>query len=294
MAQQVHTVSFSWSWTQELLVDWFYWFIYWLIKHIVELMSMIDWLKNSWMDEQTHSVTQSIFQFKLRIRLWTCTCCCMFPTGMTVNTTTTVAGAEGWRATASPRWTAAGRRGRGRRMRSRRIYDRSARTSPTSSAHTGLNSDFYNYYQCFGSGFIESGSGSSILGWKPILIQGFLWSKIPKNLLLKIFFIFFGSKIAIYLPLGLHKGCKSYRRSLQTSKEIIQHFRTWNFFYFCRSFLPSWTWIRISNPDPLSWLNPDPKHWLLYYIQFWSSKTIVDAFVKHSLPSPFSEKFLIC
>ncbi len=27
------------------------------------------------MDEQTHSVTQSIFQFKLRIRSLTCTCC---------------------------------------------------------------------------------------------------------------------------------------------------------------------------------------------------------------------------
>jgi hypothetical protein len=37
---------------------------------------------------------------------------------------------------------------------------------------------------------------------------------------------FFKSKIAIYLSLGLHKGCPSYRRSLQPSKETIQHFKT--------------------------------------------------------------------
>jgi hypothetical protein len=33
-------------------------------------------------------------------------------------------------------------------------------------------------------------------------------------------------KIAIYLSLGLHKGGPSYRRSLQPSKENIQHFKT--------------------------------------------------------------------
>jgi hypothetical protein len=35
-----------------------------------------------------------------------------------------------------------------------------------------------------------------------------------------------GSKTTIYLSLGLHKGCPSYRRSLQPSKENIQHFKT--------------------------------------------------------------------
>jgi hypothetical protein len=29
-------------------------------------------------------------------------------------------------------------------------------------------------------------------------------------------------------------------------------------FYFFGSFLPSWTLIRIPNPDPLTLLNPDP------------------------------------
>ncbi len=48
-------------------------------------------------------------------------------------------------------------------------------------------------------------------------------------------------KIAIYLSLGLHKGLPSYGRSLQPSKENIQHFKTLNFFLFfsfCGSFCP--------------------------------------------------------
>ena len=38
--------------------------------------------------------------------------------------------------------------------------------------------------------------------------------------------------MAIYLSLGLHKGSSSYRRSLQLSKENIQHFKTANFLTF--------------------------------------------------------------
>ncbi len=68
--------------------------------------------------------------------------------------------------------------------------------------------------QYLGSGFIESGSGPSILGWMPIQIQSgsrVLMTKNCKNLQL-IFFSF--SEIAIYLSLGLHKRPPSYRRSL--------------------------------------------------------------------------------
>jgi hypothetical protein len=36
-------------------------------------------------------------------------------------------------------------------------------------------------------------------------------------------------KKCIYLSAGLHKGRPSYRRSLQHSKENIQHFKTLNF-----------------------------------------------------------------
>jgi hypothetical protein len=53
-----------------------------------------------------------------------------------------------------------------------------------------------------------SGSGSRVM-----------MSKIEKNLLLK-------KKPTNYLSLSLHKGFLSYRRSLQPSKENIQHFKT--------------------------------------------------------------------
>jgi hypothetical protein len=46
------------------------------------------------------------------------------------------------------------------------------------------------------------------------------------------------------LQLQLHKGSPNYRRSLQPSKENIQHFRERNLFtvfYFSGSFLPSST-----------------------------------------------------
>jgi hypothetical protein len=47
-----------------------------------------------------------------------------------------------------------------------------------------------------------------------------------KEIQLTIYFYFlFDKKIAIYLSLGLHKGCPSDRRSLQPSKENIQHFK---------------------------------------------------------------------
>ncbi len=75
-------------------------------------------------------------------------------------------------------------------------------------------------------------------------------------------YFFSSSKFAFYLSVDLHKGRQSYRRSIQLSKENIQHFKTWNFltfFYFCDSFLPSCilghcrpTRIRIRNPVFLS------------------------------------------
>ncbi len=64
------------------------------------------------------------------------------------------------------------------------------------------------------------------------------------------FLFFFWLKIAVYLSLGLHKGRPSYRRSLQPSKENIQHCKRWNLltvFYFPGQFLPSWIRIRIGN-----------------------------------------------
>ncbi len=99
-----------------------------------------------------------------------------------------------------------------------------------------------------------------------IRIQGFYDQKIYKN------FTFFWSQTAIYLFLGLLLGWKKFhifgsKTAIYLSlkdvywkrKENIQTFKTWNFvifFYFCGSFLPSW--IRIPNPDPLTWWNPHP------------------------------------
>jgi hypothetical protein len=70
---------------------------------------------------------------------------------------------------------------------------------------------------------------------------------------------FFKSKTTISLSLGLHKGRPSYKRSLQLSKENIQHLKTWNLKkfstfvgHFCTfgPFLTSYIWIRIPNSDP--------------------------------------------
>ncbi len=59
-----------------------------------------------------------------------------------------------------------------------------------------------------------------------------------------IFLVFrIRNQTTIYPSLSLHRGLPSYRGSLQTSKENIQHFRIGNFlifFYFCGLF-----WIRI-------------------------------------------------
>ncbi len=54
----------------------------------------------------------------------------------------------------------------------------------------------------------------------------------------------------LQLFLGLHKGRSSYRRSLQPSKENIQHFKT----IFVGNFCPGF-WIQIPDPDTdsLSW-----------------------------------------
>jgi hypothetical protein len=69
-------------------------------------------------------------------------------------------------------------------------------------------------------GFIESGSGSNILGRIPIRIriQGFDDQKLKKITAEKNL-IFFWSKLAIYVPLGLHKGRPSYRRCIQSQRK---------------------------------------------------------------------------
>jgi hypothetical protein len=60
----------------------------------------------------------------------------------------------------------------------------------------------------------------------PIRIQGFNDQILKKITAEKKITFFFLSKTAIYLSLSLHKVCPSYRRSLQLTKEAIQHFKT--------------------------------------------------------------------
>ncbi len=119
-----------------------------------------------------------------------------------------------------------------------RLIDKNVKTTWTILLHG---------YQGCGSVFIFSGSGSRVWGWRPIRIQGFNDQKLEKKLQLKIFLFFFWSKTAIYLSLGLHKVCPSYRRSLQLSKEAIQHFKTWTYTNFC---LLLWVIFTLLDPDP--------------------------------------------
>ncbi len=51
--------------------------------------------------------------------------------------------------------------------------------------------------------------------------------KLKKKYSRKFLFIFFWSKIAFYLSLGLYKGRPDYRRSLQLSNDNIQHFKSY-------------------------------------------------------------------
>jgi hypothetical protein len=60
----------------------------------------------------------------------------------------------------------------------------------------------------------------------PIRIQGFNDQKLKKKNSWKKNIKNFRSKTAIYLSLGLHNVCPGYRRSLQLTKEAIQHYKT--------------------------------------------------------------------
>ncbi len=124
-------------------------------------------------------------------------------------------------------------------------------------------------HQGCGSAFISSGSGSSILGWIPIRIRILsgsraLMTKKWKKLKLKKNYIFFWSKTAFYLSLGLRKVRPRYKRSLQLSKEAIQYLKTWtlkSFSTFVGHFCPpgSGSGFRSGSADPIeSWSIPDP------------------------------------
>jgi hypothetical protein len=125
-----------------------------------------------------------------------------------------------------------------------------------SNLYDGDQVIYNRFTQCFGSDFSIFGqcgskSGSwSRSGSRSKVLMTKNWEKF-------ITVFFFLIKIAIYLSLGLHKGRLSYKRSLQPSKENIQHFKKRNcfpFFYICGTFLPSWIRIRLQ----LTKINADP------------------------------------
>jgi hypothetical protein len=118
-----------------------------------------------------------------------------------------------------------------------------------------LSTDNCWFYQCCGSGFLESGAGygsESSIQVKRIQIQGFM-TKNWKNIVEKNKIFFYIKYYNLHVQsLGLLNGRPSNRRSLQPSKENIQHFKKWNlitFFLFCGIFCP-----------PGVPLNPDPQH----------------------------------
>ncbi len=96
----------------------------------------------------------------------------------------------------------------------------------------GINME--SFTQCSGSGFSENVPGSSILsvsgcgpGSRGLMTKNWKKKKISAN-----FLSFFLSNIEIYLYRGLCTGHPSYRQSLQSSKENIQHFKKWNVLTF--------------------------------------------------------------
>ncbi len=95
-----------------------------------------------------------------------------------------------------------------------------------------------------GSGYGSGSSISSESGSGP----GYLWLKVGKKYSGKFFLSFFWWKIAIYLSLGLLKSRPSQRRSLQPTKENIQHFKKLNLSIFVGHFCPPGSGSG-SNPD---------------------------------------------
>ncbi len=155
----------------------------------------------------------------------------------------------------------------------------------TTAAGTPQNINTCRQKQFCGAAFISSGSGSSILGWIPIRIQGFKMTKIEKNYSWKKNLIVFGSKTTIYLSLGLHKGRSSYRRSLLKRGHATLQNMNINFFstfvdHFCPPGSGSGFRIRIHWPDWIRIRNPGQKN------------KVVSLFQDHVRPSPLvkSEK----
>ncbi len=116
--------------------------------------------------------------------------------------------------------------------------------------------------QCFGSGFIVSGSGSSISGWISIRVRihGFddknFFNKLQLNIFLDFFFI---KNCKLLIPRTFKLQEKP--SALKIEHSALQNIKFRNLIYFCGSFCPSGSGtgfrslIRIHWPD---WIRIHP------------------------------------
>jgi hypothetical protein len=117
----------------------------------------------------------------------------------------------------------------------------------------GLWRNMKYFCHCFGSEFIESGSGSSILGWIPIRIriQDFDDQKLKKIYNWKKIRYFFDQKLQFLIPRPTGEAIRPQKRTSSTSKQEIS-----------KLFLFLWVIFSLLDSDPdseyqLTWLNPD-------------------------------------
>ena len=106
------------------------------------------------------------------------------------------------------------------------------------------------FYQCSGSGFNESGSGSRVLMTKTA----------------EFFFLFLIKNCNFLIPRPPYRTSKLQEKpsALKREHQTLPKMKCINFFLFSGSFLPSWIRIAIPDPDtgnPLN-PNPDPQHCL--------------------------------
>ncbi len=161
------------------------------------------------------------------------------------------------------------------------VWDPDLYFRPSGSVSTRYGTDqapdLWDCAQGCGSVFIFYGSGSRAWWRRPIRIRiqygsRALMTKNWKKITAENFFkFFFWSKTSIYLSLGLHKVYPSYRRSLQFSKEAIQHFKTWTFTNYCLLF---WVIFALLDPDP------DP------YSEYGSGSTLPIEYGSNTDPDP--------
>ncbi len=111
----------------------------------------------------------------------------------------------------------------------------------------------------YGQGFVDphwfnaDADPAFFLIANPVPDPGFPWPKIEQI----YSWIFFGSRIAIYLSIGLPKGRPTKGKAFNPLKRTSRHFKTWKFFsifvcHFCNPVIEN------ADPDPATQINADP------------------------------------